>query len=138
MGSTTSTSSGSATVDTTEAAAAPTDNLRWIMSSLKSAIPHLTFESVLLLHNVSKLVNWHVHNLHTWRALCLRDFPDARSRFRDRTSTTDADAKACYYELFCQRFILEAEVCLHSHCAGRIGQQMPIQSVVGERSTTNS
>ena len=109
------------------------DRLTWILSSLKPMLPYLTLESVLFLHSVSKSLVWHIYHLHTWRLLCLRDFPNARSQLHDRlilrdtTSTTklpDADAKALYQELFFQRFIMEAEVCLHSHCRGSIFQQI--------------
>ena len=105
------------------------DNLTWILSSLKPLLPHLTLKSVLCLHSVSKSLVWHIHNLHTWRLLCLRDFPNARSQFHDLilrdppTASTatlpDADAKALYYELFCQRFIMEAEVCMHERSLGQ-------------------
>ena len=64
----------------------------------------------------------------------MRDFPNARSQFHDLilrdppTASTatlaDADAKALYYELFRQRFVMEAEVCMHSHCTGTIFQQL--------------
>ena len=111
------------------------DNLTWIVSSLKPLLPHLTVESVLCLHRVSKSLVWHIHNLHTWRLLCLRDFPNSRSQLHDRlilrdsptastTALPDADAKALYYELFRQRFVMEAEVCMHSHCTGTIFQQL--------------
>ena len=115
------------------------DNLTWIVSSLKPLLPHLTVESVLCLHRVSKSLVWHVHNLHTWRLLCLRDFPNSRSQFHDRlilrdsptastTNTPDADAKELYCELFTQRFIVEAEVCMNNHCTGNSPKQIQIEN----------
>ena len=113
----------------------PADNLVWIVSSLKPILPYLTVEAVLCLHHVNKLLVWHIHNLHIWRLMCFRDFPNARSQLHDRlilrdphaASTKihpDADAKAVYFELFCQRFVMEAEIRMHSHCTGSIVQQL--------------
>ena len=72
MGVKTIRSSGSFTgstssVDVTAAAtsAVPADNILWIASNLKNGVPYLQLESVLCLHNVSKLVAWHAHNLDT-------------------------------------------------------------------------
>ena len=129
------------TAATTSAAATPSaspvDNILWIATSLKNVLPYLKVESVLCLHNVSKLVVWHARNLGVWRIMCLRDFPNARSQFHDRvllgntssTTTTpsslpDADAKELYFELFCQRFIVQAEVSLPSHPTGHIAEQL--------------
>ena len=134
MGSASS-STSSGTVDVTATAATASDNIVWIMSSLKPVLPYLRLESVLCLHNVSKLLVCHMHNLGIWRILCLRDFPNARSQFHDRvllgdpstTNTTalpDASAKTLYLELFCQRFVMQAEVCLHSHPTGHISRQL--------------
>lgn len=132
MGSSTSAPPQSTAVN---AAVAPKDNFMWIMTSLKAVLPYLEFESVLCLHSVNKLLVWHVHNLGAWRALCLRDFPNARTQFHERVilraprpankrALPDDDAKALYLELFCQRFVLEAEVRLHSHCIGSMPQQL--------------
>ena len=127
----------SSATDETSKSVAPKDCFIWIVSSLKETLPYLDVESVLCLHNVHKRLIWHVHNLHTWRLLLLRDFPNARSKFHDRlilrepdttASTTteipDEHAKALYFELFCQRFVMEAEVCLHSHCTGPLSRQL--------------
>ena len=137
MGTAASVHHSSATTDKPVMAGPPTpapatpDNMIWILSSLKTVLPFLRLESVLCLHNVGKLLTWHVHNLGTWQLLCLRDFPNARSQFHDRillsdstAKTTDEDAKALYFELFCQRFIIEAKICLHSNCTGHISKQM--------------
>ena len=138
MGSAPSNSTAPTTAGAVAASATHSDNLIWIMSSLKAVVPYLSLESVLCLHNVNKLLVWHMHNLQTWGFLCLRDFPFARSKFHDRvilrdskkntaTSTTalpDADIKDLYFELFCQRFVMEAEVRLHSHCTGHAAKQM--------------
>ena len=77
-------SSASVDASAVTTSATPVDNILWIASSLKNVVPYLQLESVLCLHNVSKLLAWHVHNLGTWRLLCLRDFPSARSLFHDR------------------------------------------------------
>ena len=129
-------SSASVDASAVTTSAPPVDNILWIASNLKNVVPYLQLESVLCLHNVSKLVVWHAHNLDAWRILCLRDFPNARSQFHDRillrnTSTTtttrslpDADVKELYFELFCQRFIVQAEVSLPSHPTGHIARQL--------------
>ena len=123
---------GLATIDV--GAVAPADNLVWIMSSMKDVVPYLDCESVLCVHSVNKLLVWHLHNIHTWRILCWRDFPSARGQLHDQvilrkrrandTVHTDHVAKALYHELFCQRFTMEAEVRLDQHYTGSILQQM--------------
>ena len=125
--------------------AAASNNLIWIISSMKAVLPYLLLESILCLHNVSKLLVWNIHNLRTWRFLCLRDFPNYRSKFHERvilcdssaTASTsailDADLKTLYFELFCQRFVMEAEIRLHSHCTGHISQQLHELTRHGEK-----
>ena len=78
------TAAAKATATATKMPEVRADDVAWIVSSLKPVLPYLRIESVLCLHNVSKLLAWHVHNLGTWRLLCLRDFPSARSLFHDR------------------------------------------------------